>query len=195
MYGGDYSVLPVSVEDKLICAYNHISKGQCIGLFVGAFGRANWIGIEWFLKNTKLNKSIKILIVGKNFENHINEIKNINTTVDVEVVGTTEDLDKYYRDSDFVLAPIIIGAGMKIKIAEALMYGKTVIGTQEAFVGYEVDFSKVGACSNNIQELDEAIMRCKKGEYGDGFNPYSRQVYLDKYSIEATDKIFQRELK
>lgn len=38
-----------------------------------------------------------------------------------------------------MISPIWAGGGMKTKTAEALMYGKTIIGTTETFEGYEMD--------------------------------------------------------
>lgn len=38
-----------------------------------------------------------------------------------------------------MVMPIFSGSGMKVKTAEALMYGKFLIGTKEAFEGYEID--------------------------------------------------------
>jgi len=37
-----------------------------------------------------------------------------------------------------VILPIISGSGMKTKTAEALMYGKSIIGIKEAFEGYKM---------------------------------------------------------
>lgn len=51
---------------------------------------------------------------------------------------------EYIYNADFLIAPIFEGSGMKLKTAEALMYGKTVFGTTEAFEGYDVDYEQVG---------------------------------------------------
>ena len=42
---------------------------------------------------------------------------------------------------------------MKVKTCEALMFGKNIIGTKEAFEGYELDYQKVGAMCNTKEEL------------------------------------------
>ncbi|HSF13623.1 MAG TPA: glycosyltransferase, partial [Erythrobacter sp.] len=50
--------------------------------------------------------------------------------------GAVDDLSPWYAGAALVIAPILSGSGMKTKVAEALMHGKRVAGTSEAFVGY-----------------------------------------------------------
>ena len=40
-------------------------------------------------------------------------------------------------------SPIFYGSGMKTKVAEALMHGKRIIGTNNAFAGYDNDIKKI----------------------------------------------------
>ncbi len=39
---------------------------------------------------------------------------------------------------DYIISPIFVGGGMKVKTCEALMYGKNIIGTSESFEGYDI---------------------------------------------------------
>ena len=59
------------------------------------------------------------------------------TKFNVHVVGTVECLRPYYLYADAVVLPIFYGDGMKVKTAEALMFGKVIFGTEEAFEGYQ----------------------------------------------------------
>lgn len=194
LYGNNnYEIMPVSFKDS----YDEkrrivMKKNTCEGIFVGAYGRANRKSIEWFLKNTSLDKSVTIRVIGKGFENYRKELEEINPNVKIDVVGTVEDISPYYYNADFVLAPIIIGAGMKVKIAEAMMYGKTIIGTKEAFIGYDCDFKKIGICSDNIEELDNGIKRVLNNEFDYKFNSYSRKLFLEKYSTKAIESILNQ---
>lgn len=194
LYGWDKrcTIIPVSFKDQF--ELKRISKrtDNFNGIFVGAYGRANFESIQWYLKSTTLHENVTIRIIGKGFENHKDEIASINSSLNIEIVGTVDDISEYYYEADFVLAPIMIGAGMKVKIAEAMMYGKTIIGTPEAFAGYDVNFMKIGVCTNDVAEMDRAILKCKAGEYGYRFNEYSRTCFVEKYSSEAVDKIFSR---
>lgn len=54
----------------------------------------------------------------------------------VDVVGFVPDLREAYRDCAFVVVPIWSGAGTNIKVAEALMYGRTCVVSQLGHRGY-----------------------------------------------------------
>lgn len=194
LYGNsEYIIMPVSFDDRYEEDKRIVEKQNvCYGLFVGAYGRANMESIVWFLKNTSIGKNVTIQIVGKGFEKYRDVLEGINKDICVEVIGTVENLSEYYYNADFVLAPISIGAGMKVKIAEALMYGKTIIGTEEAFVGYDGDLNKVGVCSNDIEEIDKGIERVLKNEFSYKFNENSRLLFLEKYSTDAVECILRQ---
>jgi len=160
---------------------NYIVRKRPKGIFVGSNFFANYFGIKWFVENIASKINADIEIIGLNFESARDELEICDN---IKVIGSVESLDTYYYKSDFVIAPIKDGAGMKIKTAEALMYGKTIFGTTEAFVGYEVDFDKVGGLCNTEEEFI-----CKINSYkitNNGFNQYSRNIFIEKYSFEQS---------
>ena len=55
----------------------------------------------------------------------------------VEVAGFVDDLGDAYGPAAFALAPVRWGAGTKIKVVEALAYGRTCLVTPHALHGYE----------------------------------------------------------
>ncbi|MDZ5026019.1 glycosyltransferase family 4 protein [Clostridium perfringens] len=103
-------------------------------LFVGAYYYPNVKGIEWFCNNVMNNIKFdcNLYIVGKGME----AIKSNFNDSRIHVVGTVEDISIYYNKANVVIAPIFDGAGMKVKTAEAFMFGKNFIGTDESLVGY-----------------------------------------------------------
>lgn len=102
----------------------------------------------------------------------------------VKVLGRVDDLAQYYLQADAVVAPILSGGGMKVKVCEAMQYGKTIFGTDEAFAGYDVDFDKIGGLCNNIDEFVLKITQYFE-KNSEVFNEYSRKVFLDKYTNDA----------
>ena len=129
-------VLPMAIEDKL---RNEADPPQSplkepYALFVGGAFYANQSGIRWFVENVVPEVSIKTCIVGRGLEGLRGELERDGK---VEVVGAVDELGHWYRNAKVVIAPIFDGSGMKTKVAEALMYGKRIIGTREAFSGYE----------------------------------------------------------
>lgn len=105
-------------------------------LFVGSLFWPNYQGILWFVDEVmRVLPEYHLSIVGKNFENKKRELERDNVTV----IGTADDLEQYYYSYSVIVMPIQYGAGMKVKTAEAMMYGMTILGTDEALEGYQVD--------------------------------------------------------
>ena len=53
--------------------------------------------------------------------------------------------------------PIFYGDGQKVKTAEAMMYGKTIIATDEALEGYEIENVKGIFRCNTADEFIQTI--------------------------------------
>lgn len=160
-------------------------------LFLGTYFPMNVHGITWFINEVLPHVKIRLQIVGKG-------MKALETTVGkdkkIEIFSDVPDLEPYIEQADFMLLPLFRGSGMKIKTCESLMYGKNIIGTDETFEGYEVDYSKAGALCNTKEEFINAINYFCQHPVP-RFNSYSRQVFLDNYAekvrLERFSTIFK----
>nr|WP_294850379.1 glycosyltransferase [uncultured Sphingomonas sp.] len=104
-------------------------------LFVGGGFYANRDGISWYAKKVAPQLSVETLVVGQGME----DLRDLmDHQPNMRMIGKVDDLRPYYAAATAVVAPIFSGSGMKTKVAEAWMFGKKVIGTAEAFVGYEI---------------------------------------------------------
>jgi glycosyltransferase involved in cell wall biosynthesis len=174
---------PMALQDKLPRDFSScVSKpSKRFALFVGGLFYANQAGITWFVENVVPRIQIKICIVGRGFEQFREEL-NINGKV--EVIGEVASLTEWYRDAHFVIAPIFDGSGMKTKVAEALMYGKRVIGTPEAFTGYEHVAEQAGHICCSADEFIAAIDSEVETGSG-GFNSALRDIYRENFSYNS----------
>ena len=173
-------VSPMALRDQLVSNAQKVTEPsqQKFALFVGGAFYANRVGITWFVKHVVPRINIKICIVGKGFERYKKELELGGK---VEVIGAVDSLAEWYLKAHFVIAPIFDGSGMKTKVAEALMYGKTVIGTPEAFSGYEENAYKVGRVCRTaddfvvaIESADDMVKRL--------FDLDLRAIYDENYS-------------
>jgi glycosyltransferase involved in cell wall biosynthesis len=55
----------------------------------------------------------------------------------IRLDGYVARLEDFYDCVDLVVAPMLMGSGLKMKVAEALSFGKPVIGTTIGFEGFE----------------------------------------------------------
>lgn len=190
-YGKKADVLiPVAFKDKYFKdAYNEDTTGKIpTCLFLGAYFPPNNEGIVWFVKNVLPHVNIKMRIVGKGMSKLKMEEPLLK---DIEVVSDAPDLLPYFEDADIMILPIFKGSGMKVKTCESLMYGKNIIATDEAFMGYEVDYDQVGGKCNTAEEFIACINNfCRHPR--PKFNAYSRQMFLEKYSEEAVTESFRK---
>ncbi|WP_182179715.1 glycosyltransferase [Methylobacterium radiotolerans] len=59
----------------------------------------------------------------------------------VQLAGYVDAVETFYAGIDAVVAPMLMGSGLKMKVAEALSLGRPVIGTRIAFEGFDTDHS------------------------------------------------------
>ncbi len=159
--------------------------------FLGSYFPANVEGIEWFVKNVLPYVKIRMQIVGKGME----KLKETDwMRPDIEVLSNVPDLESIFEAADFMVLPIFKGSGMKVKTCESLMYGKNIIGTPEAWSGYELDRSQAGACCLTADEFIATVNDfCQHPR--PRFNKYSRQTFISQYSADRMVDKFRAALE
>lgn len=178
-------ILPLYLKDKYV-EREEIPKNEKIEmLFIGSNFFANREGIEWFIENVLVDIEGKLVVVGRGME-YLKE--KYPPSKNLDIIGTVESVDKYYETSNVVIAPIFSGSGMKTKTIEAMMFGKSIVGTSEAFEGVDVDFDKIGGIA---ETKDMFIEKLKKIEKDIFVNEYSREQYLKKYSQNVIQKYME----
>lgn len=156
-------------------------------LLFGPCLTANKTGYEWFVKNVSPKLNCKTLVAGKGFERYIKEWE----TDKVQVKGFVANINILYNKAACVAIPLFSGGGMKIKTSEALMFGKYIFGTEEAFIGYDLEYDTIGALCSTADEFIQSI-NMLLGSKMDFFNTDARQIFLDKYEMSCGAKIFKQ---
>lgn len=181
-------IMPITLEDKYSEKIN--KEKYCFSNYCLLFGPecvANIEAFRWFKKNVRPYVKCKVIIAGKGMDKYKEEFEDKYT----KVIGYVNDLNSLYGNAAIVIIPLQSGAGMKIKTAEALMYGKNILGTKEAFEGYDIQFEKVGKMCLSKEDFIEYI-NSYQFDKENHFNAYSREEYLKKYSIKASETIFKK---
>ncbi len=179
------SIIPISLADTFKSEVTELTSSPSTLIFIGNNWLPNIHGLKWFVSNVLDHVDIKLQIVGTGMDVLKEKFKHPK----IEFLGYIPDLSQILSKADYVLSPIFIGGGMKVKTCESLMYGKNIIGTKEAFEGYDLDYQKAGALCNNKEEFIHTINNyCSVKR--EKFNEYSRNCFLAKYSFQATLKNF-----
>lgn len=149
-------------------------------MFLGACLPANVEGIEWFVRKVLPLVEIRMQIVGKGMD----QLSNASwMQPGIEILSDVADLEPLFEAADLMVLPIFKGSGMKVKTCESLMYGKNILGTPEAWSGYEIDYSQAGACCETAEECIAFLHRFSNTPRP-RFNAYSRQMFEDHYSAD-----------
>lgn len=163
-YGRDGTdLLPMVVPDSYRVDVNKTERPfiEKYALFVGGAFYANVEGLMWYAKNVASRSPIPTVVIGRGMEAHRVHLEQWGG---LYVIGEVDDLAPWYSNAQIVVAPILSGSGMKTKTAEALMHGKPIVGTAEAFVGYRLDWTdQLEVCEEPAQFLD-AIYNAAKIE-------------------------------
>ena len=178
------AILPITCpEVPLEGAAKCFSRPYC--LFVGSDFFPNVEGIKWFITRVAPRIAYDVRVVGSCCKNPA--LAGLSLPDNVYLEGFVDDLSAYYRGAAFVVAPIFSGSGMKTKTVEAMSYGKSIVGTDEAFVGIDCDYARIGGLCRNADEF----VRCIESQRVELRNPYTEELFNNGF----TDLIFEQRLE
>ena len=175
-------LLPISFHDSFnttICEdmYKNGNIEKKNLLFLGSLFMPNLEGIKWFINEVMSQLTdFRLTIVGKGFEKERANFQQKN----VDVVGTVDSSAFYYYRHPIVVMPIFIGSGMKVKTAEAMMYGRIILATDEALEGYNCyDVEGIFRC-NTASEYIQTLTQITR-ETLPPFQKHVRELFLNNY--------------
>lgn len=184
------AVMPIVMEDSGCPEDTGDTEKQGYCLLLGPLVTANEEAFSWFKENISPYIKCQTVIAGKGFE----KFKDAWNSEKVKVVGYVKDLSEIYRNACCVAIPLFSGAGMKVKTAEALMYGKYIFGTDEAFAGYDLEYRQVGGLCNTKEEFITKINQFLEQDNENYFNNYSRRQFKEKHSMKMRIKEMEKML-
>lgn len=181
-------ICPIVCEDKYkTLGVKTINDTKFVTLFVGTAFFANVEGIKWYIDNVKPYTDDLLIIVGKGMDKY----QTIWEKDNIKVYGFVDDLSIYYNNADAVILPIFHGGGMKTKTAEAFMYGKLVVGSTEAFQGYDNLKESFAIRCNDAESFISTINQLSKNTNFEKFNKESRAYYLNNNTYQSHYKRFK----
>lgn len=129
-----YKIKPFN--DKIPTEFN-------VGFIGGLDWQPNQEGIRWFLKNVwkefVLQKPKAIFnLAGRNFPKRYYDLQDTN----LYIYGEIENAEEFTLDNSIMIAPILSGSGMRVKIIEAMALGRTVISTSIGAEGINYENNK-----------------------------------------------------
>ncbi len=150
---------------------------------------ANVEGIVWFIKNVwtpycqEYKSELKFVVAGSKPSDEF--IKLCNETANCVFVNTPDDLAPYLEYAKFYIAPIFVGAGMKVKVSEALSHGLNVIGTAHAFIGYE-SMKKYLYFAQSAREFTDEIVKLSAQPHSEKQKEECKAAFKNEFTLEIS---------
>lgn len=128
-------------------------------LFIGSDHDPNIDAIHYLYNEImpivwKTNPSIKVTIIG-NLDEKIKNISHPN----FKFLGFVENIEPYFLNSKFMIAPLRYGAGVKGKIGQAYEYFLPVITTNIGAEGMNLIHNQNALIANNANTFADAILK------------------------------------
>lgn len=168
------------IEEKIL---NNRSIKTDYLLFVGTKFFANKEAVDYIIDKIAPFIKYEIWIIGDICDIYLDS----EIPENIRLLGLVDNLDKYYVNALGVLVPIFSGSGLKTKSIEALKYGKTIIGSLEAFEGIPLlQNPNIGRLCNSS---DDYISYINSHSF-DRINRSSLEIFNQKFSdIIAKDTL------
>jgi glycosyltransferase involved in cell wall biosynthesis len=131
-------------------------------LFVGSFQYfPNADGVQYFVEQV-LPKVLKLCpdavfrLVGRKPDTRITALHNPPSVV---VTGQVDELTLCYRAAQVCVVPLRSGGGTRLKILEAMAYGRPVVSTTIGAEGIDVEHNRNILIADHPEEMAEAVCR------------------------------------
>lgn len=116
-------------------------------------------GLIWFIENVlpivkKQIPEIKLRLLGKEPPEKLRQYSHLG----VEVVGYVDDVVPFFGKSSLYIAPLFVGAGVRIKIIEAMATGLPVVATKVSAAGITANESDGLFVSDDAKQTAATII-------------------------------------
>lgn len=172
---------------------NLVAKSESKKFTIGFFGTAFFANIDAanYLANEIsphfVNDSdIEFIIAGNGFEKYKKRFSRSNVVVE----GYQSSLSDFYKKIDVIISPIFNGAGMKVKISEALKYNKKIIASPFSLIGYQpISSSPDIYISKSISDFIYHINEAKNSK---NIKANTNELFMKYYSQNACADYFSK---
>ena len=159
-------------------------------IFYGAMSRPeNYLSAEWFINNVMplLSKDYRFIIIGNSPDKSLMKYASDR----VIITGFVDDPSPYFQNALCLAAPLLLGAGVKIKVIEALSAGLPVLTNDIGIEGIEAVNNESYFHCGTPEEYADVITRLGNGEIDcEKVSAASKALIREKHNYEKTLKEF-----
>ena len=195
LYGLHAEVVNIYI-DKRIETITSTKISDVFVLFGNWIRRDNYEGALWLLNGLghHLSAPIDIYIIGKKFP--IEQVI-VHNNIKINNLGYVDNPYPIISECKAILCPLFSGAGIKVKVIEALASGTPVLGTEIAFEGFSKKYSKFMIQCNGLKEFANKIETISfsiderlefKKMFLEDYTSDSIPEWISRYNAQLTEK-------
>ncbi len=192
---GRIAVLPNIFPDRGQLSRNIHAVDSQIILFVGALVyKPNREALAFFIENILplIRNSCPQAILRVVGRTGADQRFSWADAVGVEFLGTVENLDPIIETAAIEVCPMLYGLGTRIKILEALSFGKPVVSTSVGAHGIELDEQSGLFRTDSPEEFaDVCIALLKNAELRQSLAPLARAGVSTRYGQDRVNAIIK----
>lgn len=152
--------LPFGVEPKHDLPVVAVEEKSCYHI-----GSMDWApnveGVQWFLEQiwTHIHKDlpgVALYLAGKNMPPSFLSKESEN----LHILGEVDDMTRFSLEKNVMLVPLLSGAGIRIKILEAMSLGKTIVSTTVGADGIGATHMQEILIADNEETFRTALQFC-----------------------------------
>jgi glycosyltransferase involved in cell wall biosynthesis len=130
-----------------------MKPGNYFVFFANWMRRDNANGLSWFIENVLpgFNNSVDFLIIGSGLTGDL--YRKISQLGNFKYLGFVDNPYNIIANARALISPLFSGAGVKVKVIEALACGTPVVGTPMSFEGLPEKFTGAMICANDPVEF------------------------------------------
>ena len=163
-------------------------------LFYGAMNRVeNQISAIWFIEKVMPELSVewKFYIVGSDPPTELKKYESDR----VIVAGYQKNITKWFDQSFCFVAPLLLGAGIKVKILEALSAGIPVLANSIAMEGiYAANTNEYFHCERSEDYINTINYLSENRAYAYEIGRNGRAFVEKNFNYQKTYEFFEREI-
>ena len=179
----------------LIPAYHAMFENDWKGahskdiLFFGALGRKeNALSVEWFIDNVlpdllEIDSGLRFVVLGANPPDKL----IARQSASIVVPGFVEDIRPYFESSLCFVSPLVLGAGIKVKILEAMSSGTPVLTNKIGIEGIpavpERDYLHCEKAHDYIQGIKALLA---DANCGNALSINARELIRQEFDVTAS---------
>ena len=164
-------------------------------LFFGAMAREeNYLSAIWFIEKVMprlADLNLRFVVLGSNPPPCLKQYASDH----VDITGFVESVTPYFERSMCLVAPLVLGAGIKVKILEGMSSGIPVLTNDIGIEGIQATDKEHYMHCCTPQEYESAIRGIAAGSYDENIGENAKRFIVERYSLQRSlacyhDRIF-----